>query len=951
MDVQQLRSWIFEIFDPLTEDRTYVLFDRRAATLVDLPRFDRRAVLRVLGTCDPVLVFFTHAGRAAETEKWRAALPGVKFAIHEADAGAVPGGVDLTVRDGDRLTAEAEVVHVAAHTPGSSALLVHRAGGVLFPGDAVIGREDGRLALPDASYAPTEKVRAGIEKLRAYEFSSVLSTHGRPVWNAGKDRYTALLAELPRPEKRFGHMVDAPWDRYYRGYLQDQMVRNPITPSAETIEQAAAHGPSTLVPAWEKEPPREVKWPAPAEARGARAEPAPAKPAEPPPEKRGERRPAAVPTRDGKRWSLASEFAREHPPRARGPVETIPGPGEPLVSRYRRFTAKELLTVPFVDYWWRSLDLSPDAEDVVFAWNRGGSFEIYRAPISGESIYQLTASADRSVQPRFSPDGRRVAFLRDSDGDERFHIWLVDRDGTHERQLTTTTATRMSIAWSPDGRSLAYLSNEGGRLGIWRLEVPSGAARPVVPKVRHPGADVIAPVWSRDGRFLAYHSASDDDPTNVELHVMPAGGEAPPWKIDTHPGASARAVLPAWGPHDEWLAFTTDLRGRGEVALVPMRDGRSAGPVRYLREAHFDDFGPVWQPGGRALLYHRSVDATVSLRRAYVVSLDDEPVLDAPGVHVDVRARPDGAVVYIWSGPTSPADVYVKRPTDVESHRLTRSLPPEIDPAAFVRPQHVRYPGAGGERIPALLYVPHPEALEGDRGRPPAIVYAHGGPTAQHFQWWDPVPQWFCNSGYVVLAPNVRGSTGYGRAFREANRRDWGGKDLEDLVKGADWLEAERIADGARIAVYGASYGGYMTLMALTQAPHRWAAGCSLVGVVSLETMYRTTREDLREMLEAQMGSPDRDARLLRERSPLQYVDRIDAPLLVLQGKNDPRVPLSEARQLVEALREAGKAFSFYVYEDEGHGFRRAENRQDALVRALEFFDEHVKGRAPARAT
>lgn len=925
MDVQQLRSWIFEVFDPLTEDRTYIVLDGHDGTLIDLPPFDRRALLRVLGTCTPKLVFFTHADRARDAERWRAELPGVVFAIHEADAAAVPGGVDRAMKDGERLNREAEVIHIGAHSPGACAVLVHRTGGALFPGDAVIGTVDGRLALPEASYAPADKVRAGIEKLRAHEFSSVLSSHGLPVWNAGKDRYLALLEELPRPVKRFGHMVDAPWDLQYRGHLQDQMVQNPITPKDETIEPAAAHGPSTLVPAWERKPPPEVKWP----------EATPSSP-----------QAGAAPPQDGKRFSLAGESATRLPPRELRRVETLPFV-EPETTRYRRFSPDELLRVPAVDFFWDSLDVSSDGSEVVFAWNRTGNYEIYRAPVAGDAIYQLTATSDRSVQPRFSPDGRYIAFLRDSGGDERFDIWLTDRDGAHERRLTTTKAMHTSIAWSPDGSRIAYLSNEGGGLGLWTISVESGAARAVVPRVRHAALDVIAPSWSRDGRFIAYHSASDDDPRNVELYVVGVEGGTPQL-IPTHPGASARAVLPQWGPRDDWLAFTMDLRGRGEIALVPMRDGRAAGAVRYLRDAHFDDFGPVWAPDGRAVLYHRSIDSSVSVRRAFVVSLDDEPVLDAPGVHADVRVGPDFSVVFTFTGPTSPADVYVKGPTDIEPRPLTRSLPPEIDAAVLVYPRHVRYPGADGMPIPALLFLPQPEAGAGEHGRPPAIVYPHGGPMAQHFTWWDPAVQWFANNGYVVLAPNVRGSTGYGRAFREANLGDWGGKDLDDVVKGADWLESEGIADRQRIGIYGGSYGGYLTLMALTRAPERWAAGCSVVGVVSLETMYRTTREDLREMMEALLGSPERDPELFRDRSPLTHVDRIEAPVLILQGKNDPRVPLAEAQQLVDALRREGKAFSYYVYEDEGHGFRRLENRKDALVRALEFFDEHVKGRLGA---
>ena len=194
-----------------------------------------------------------------------------------------------------------------------------------------------------------------------------------------------------------------------------------------------------------------------------------------------------------------------------------------------------------------------------------------------------------------------------------------------------------------------------------------------------------------------------------------------------------------------------------------------------------------------------------------------------------------------------------------------------------------------------------------------------------------------------MLAPNPRGSTGYGKTWREANRRDWGGKDLEDVARGAAWLGEQGIADARRIGAYGASYGGYLTLMALALRPDRFAAGVSIVGVVSWKTMHETTRGDLREYLLRELGDPVKDAQLFRDRSPLTHAAKIRAPLLILQGANDPRVPRSEADQVVRAL-EYGRVHEYHVYEGEGHGFRVTENRVDALRRALEWFDRHLLG-------
>ena len=173
--------------------------------------------------------------------------------------------------------------------------------------------------------------------------------------------------------------------------------------------------------------------------------------------------------------------------------------------------------------------------------------------------------------------------------------------------------------------------------------------------------------------------------------------------------------------------------------------------------------------------------------------------------------------------------------------------------------------------------------------------------------------------------------------------RDWGGKDLEDIARGAAWLGDQKLADPARIGVYGGSYGGYLTLMSLALRPDRFAAGVSVVGVVSWKTMAETTRGDLRDYLLREFGDPVKDAELYRERSPLTHASKIRAPLLILQGENDPRVPRSEAEQVVKVLRDGGKTHEYHVYPGEGHGFRVTENRIDSVRRALDWFDRHLR--------
>jgi dipeptidyl aminopeptidase/acylaminoacyl peptidase len=916
VDIHQLRSWIFELYEPLENERQYIVYDEeRGNLLIDAPPFSERALRLVRGAGPASLLVATNAARAADANKYREAL-GLQVAVHADDADGIAGGPDLVLGDDELVRPDARAVRVRANGDGATVILLRRAGGVLVCGDLDLASDAARALLP-------------------LNFAVVLSARRSPMWNAGKDNLLALQDELPKPPKQFGILLQAPWDRAYKGRLQDKLVpHDPIVPREVTSPREAAMGPETLVVASAA---RElVERPRRPVQRGG----LPPRPLTAAGETRASKRPQSF----AEDWD-APGTAR--PPTTIANPETDIQPPPPVIAprsigdRYRRLSVEELAGVPYVDYIWGGIDLSPDGSEVAFSWNRSGTFEIYSAPLIGERIFQMTEANERSVWPRWSPDARQLAFLRDRGGDERFDVWLVDRNGEHERNLTNDPGVmHRDIAWSPDGTKLAYTANVGGEsFAVHVIDVTTGAKRALTDGARTD----FQPQWSPDGALLVFWSRRENTRTNADLYVVAASGGEAARRLDTRGGVDGESTDPRWSPDGSRISFTTDTRGRHEVAIATYAE-REIGRIERMTDSIHDEYGAVWRPDGRGLAYLHNEDAAVSLRRVFTVSHADHAVSDIPGMHSTPDIGPDSdTTVFLFSSPSRPWDVYVTRERATEARAITRSLPSRIDPATLVEPSHVRYPGAGGDDVPALLFLPYAEALRGEK-IPPAIVHIHGGPTAQHHREWNVATQVFVNAGFVVLEPNPRGSTGYGKKWREANRHDWGGKDLEDIARGAAWLGDQKLADPARIGVYGGSYGGFLTFMSLALRPDRFAAGVSLVGVVSWKTMVDSTRGDLRDYLLRELGDPVKDADLYHERSPLTHATKIRAPLLVLQGENDPRVPRTEAEQVVKALRDGGKVHEYHVYPDEGHGFRVTENRIDSLRRALDWFDRHLRG-------
>jgi dipeptidyl aminopeptidase/acylaminoacyl peptidase len=602
-----------------------------------------------------------------------------------------------------------------------------------------------------------------------------------------------------------------------------------------------------------------------------------------------------------------------------------------------------LLHIPCVDEV-GGVDISPDGQRAAFSWNRSGQLEIYEVFVDGSQPARLlTQGVDcprgAKVLPRYSPDGRYLAYLEDNAGSEAYDIWLIELATGQYANLTPDTAELIQpdIAWSPDGREIAFIRFSEGRFSTFVLSVELGEqAGQSARLVSTTGGPHFNVGWSPDGELLVITAQGSGQDYDVFLVSARGNGSETILKLDGAP-LNGRGVH--WSKDGRHLALATDAWGDLRIAIYAI-DSASLSPLPFTAPATGSQTGtweeilPGWSTDGEHLAYVVSQGANTWLR---VVGIHDGGCRSyqvESGVHYAPHFTPDGQyLVFIFESPRQPGGVWRLNLSSGEVKDLTHSLPAEISPEELVMPEEVWYPSQDGALVPALLYLP-PRVAD---VLPPALVVIHGGPNWLFQFFWYPVMIYFASQGWVVLAPNYRGSTGYGRAWQMANRFEMGRLDVMDVAAGADYLVRRGLADAERITVTGRSHGGYLTMCCLTNYPHLWAGGSAVVPFLNWFTSHKNSRQDLQHWDRENMGDPITHANLWRERSPFFSLERIQAPVQLICGANDQRCPASESIQARDVLKSLGKTVDLVLYPDEGHVFLKRENVVDHETRRAEF--------------
>ena len=585
---------------------------------------------------------------------------------------------------------------------------------------------------------------------------------------------------------------------------------------------------------------------------------------------------------------------------------------------------------------------SPDDKQIAFVTTITGRYNIWLAPSQGGWPTQLTVSDQRQVHVAWSPQGRWIAYNSDYGGNEQWDLFLVSTGNGQVVNLTNSPeVSEEGVAWSPEGEKLAY-SVKPKQSPNYELEVMDILTRKVTHLTGNTPAQFsnVEPIWSKDGKWIVFtqrHATGRD--ANVFV-VSSAGGRAT--SLTPHQGEQS-FVATDFSPDGKTVLITSNAaNGYQNAGLLDVATKK----ITWLTSGKWEVSSGKFSPDGKRLTWTANVDGNqeiflydVASRQARALPLDR-------GVNwlggTETAFSHDGArLLYQHEGANAPGDLWTFDFAAEKPLQITHSLVGGLRGEDMVEPFLVHYPSQDGKwRISAFVYVPYNAEKNGKNA---VIVSIHGGPARQYVNAFNPGVQYLVNQGYFVIAPNYRGSSGYGKEFEDANHFDMGGGDLEDVIAAAEWMKKTGYIDPKKVAVMGGSYGGYLTMMAVTKAPDLWAAGVPIVPFVNWFTEIENEDPLLQQYDKANMGDPVKDKARFQERSPINFVDKIKAPLLILAGGNDPRCPRAESEQVAGAIKKRNGVVELKVYENEGHGFFKMENQIDSFTRIADFLKKYAE--------
>lgn len=618
---------------------------------------------------------------------------------------------------------------------------------------------------------------------------------------------------------------------------------------------------------------------------------------------------------------------------------TVPALGQgakksSAVRAVKQYTIEQFLTTTAIG----GSSFSPDEKSILFSSNKSGIYNVYSVPVTGGEPKQLTRSTTESTfSIGYFPNDPRILYTHDQGGNENNHIYVLGADGK-EKDLTPGDKLKAQfLGWTHDGKAFYISTNERDQrfFDIYKLDSASFERKLLYQDtVGYQFGDI-----SDDGKFIAFAKPNTTSDSDVYLYNV-ATKEMK--NITPHQGDVASSPA-AFDPAARYLYYQTD---EGSEFSYVARYDLTTGKKEPVERVNWDVAFTYFSYNGKYRVSGVNEDARTKVKvydtaTGKPIALPAFPEGDLTSVNI---SRSEKLMTFYFNGSRSPSNLYVYDFATKQVRKLTESLNPEIDPADLAESKVIRYKSFDGMAIPSILYKPHQASAA---KKAPALLWIHGGPGGQTRTGYSGVIQYLVNHGYVILGVNNRGSSGYGKTFFTADDQKHGREPLWDCVEAKKYLASLGYVDTSKIGIIGGSYGGYMVLAALAFKPDEFVVGVDLFGISNWVRTLESIPpywESFRKALYKEIGDPNTDRENLKAVSPLFHSDKIVRPLMVLQGKNDPRVIKPESDEIVEAVKKNGRVVEYVVFDDEGHGFTKKANEIRGYKAILDFLDKYLKG-------
>ncbi|MBT8221794.1 MAG: alpha/beta fold hydrolase [Eudoraea sp.] len=579
---------------------------------------------------------------------------------------------------------------------------------------------------------------------------------------------------------------------------------------------------------------------------------------------------------------------------------------------------------------------SPDKSKLLVSSNRSGIYNMYTVPAAGGDMMPVTESDSSSVFAiSYFPEDERMLFRMDNNGDEIYHIYLRDEEGNQQDLTPYEGARALFYGWSKDKEHFYFASNKRDKQynDLYKMDVAT--LTPTLLFENTEGYSVEGISW--DDEYVAVSKALNTNDSDLFLFSREDDALI---KINENQSANS---MQDFSLDNSAFYYSTD---DGSEFAYLLKYNLEDGSREKVMERDWDIMGSYFTENGKYQVTYINQDAKNMIEVMDVASGEniELPKIENASITNVSFSRDESMMRFYAGGSHTPSNLYVYDLQSEDLTKLTDVLNPEITPEHLVTAEVVRFASFDGLEIPAIYYKPH-QASEDNKV--PALVWVHGGPGGQSRQNFNSLIQYLVNHGYAILAVNNRGSSGYGKTFYQMDDLNHGDKDLKDCVEGKNWLAQQSEIDPEKIGIIGGSYGGYMTMAALTYTPEEFAVGVNLFGVTN---WIRTLKSippwwaSFKDALYKELGDPySADSVRLRAISPLFHTDKVTKPLIVLQGATNPRVLQVESDEIVAGVRANGVPVEYVLFEDEGHGFVKKENQIEAYSEVLKFLEVYLK--------